>query len=117
MGLEQQYFGFSRRSSTGYLLYAAGCPNGDQWLYWVNPDGTDIRPLLALPIDAGDGGLSGINWSPDSDYVAITVNSPGATNLYILNVREALKSPLTPPEPIIIGGGDNYSNISWQPMP
>ncbi len=117
MGSEQQYFGFSKRSSMGYLLYAAGCPNGDLWLYWSNPDGTDIRHLLASPINTTDGGLSDINWSPDSSHVALTVNSPGITDLYILNVREALKIPITPPEPIAIGGGDINYNVSWQPMP
>jgi len=117
MDSEPQYFGFSRRSSTGYLIYAAGCPNGDLWLYWANPDGTDVRPLLASSIKITDGGLNDINWSPDGGYVTLTVNSPGITYLYILNVREALKNPLTPPEPIAIGGGDIYYHVSWQPTP
>ena len=117
MGSEQQYGGFSKRSSTGYLLYAAGCPNGDVWLYWANPNGTDIRQLLVSPINTMNGGLNDINWSPDSGHVTLTINSPGITDLYILNVRDALKSPLTLPEPIAIGGGDINYNVSWQPMP
>lgn len=117
MGSQPGYFGFSRRSSTGYLLYVAGCPDGDLWLYWVNPDGTDIRQILAAPIHATDGGLNDINWSPDSGHATLTVSTSGITYLYILDIREALKSPLSPPEPITIGGGDINYNISWQPIP
>ena len=116
MGSELQYNSFPRRSSTGYLLFGAGCPNGDLWLYWSNADGTDIRPLLPSPINITDGGLNEINWSPDSRYVTLTVSSSGITYLYILDVREALKSPLTLPEPLAIGGGDINYNVSWQPM-
>ena len=108
---------FSKRSSTGYLIYAAGCPNGDLWLIWANPDGTDIRQLLASPINVVNGGLIDINWSPDGGYITLAVNSSGITYLHMLDVREALKGLLTPPEPIVIGGGDNYYNVSWQPMP
>ena len=117
MSFRSGYFGFSRRSSTGNLIYAAGCPNGDLWLTWANPDGTDVRQLLASPIHTIDGGLNGINWSPDSSHVTLMVNSSGITYLYILNVREALKFPMSPPEPLDIGGGNISYNVSWQPMP
>ncbi len=117
MGSDFQGSSFSRRSSTGYLLYGAGCPNGDLWLYWANPDGTNVKQLLESPIQTTDGGLDGINWSPDNGHVSLTLNSSGITYLYILDVREALKNPITPPEPISIGGGDIYYNVSWQPIP
>ena len=81
MSSEQQYGGFSKRSSTGYLIYVAGFINGDQWLYWANPDGTDIRSLLSSPINTVNGGLSSINWSPDGGHVALTVSSSGITHL------------------------------------
>lgn len=113
MGSEPQYRSFYSRSANGYLAFGAGCPNSDLWLYWANPDGSDIRPLLASPLS---GDLDLLVWSPDIRHIALTVVSSGITNLYILDVREALKAPLTPPKPIVLGGGDLPYNISWQPM-
>ncbi len=117
MGSQPGYFGISKRSSTGYLLYTAGCPNGDLWLYWANPDGTDVRQLLASTIKITDGGLNDINWSPDGGQVTLTVNSSGITYLNILDVRDALKSPLTQFVSIPVGGGGINYNVSWQPTP
>jgi len=41
----------------------------------------------------------------------------GITNLYILNVTQAVSGKPIPPVTVPIGGGDLFHNISWQPMP
>jgi TolB protein len=106
------------RSSDGYLLIGTGCPNGEYWFYWANPQGTNIRQIFASPIIASpDAGLNSILWSPDNRHVTLMVNSSGITSLYILDVREAIKTPIAPPRPVVIGGGDIYYHISWQPIP
>lgn len=119
MGSERQYnSSFSRRSSTGYILFGAGCPNGDLWLYWANSDGTNIKQILESPINITGGGLNEINWSPDGSSAAITVSTSGITYLYILDIREALRNPIVPSTPISIGGvGSINYNVSWQPIP
>ena len=102
----------SRRSSTGYLLFAAGCPNDDLWLYWANPDGTEIRKVLDVPLTAANGGLTGIFWSPTDEYAALSVSASGVTSLYVLDVKNgSLQAPVP------TGGGGLFYNISWQPMP
>jgi TolB protein len=113
MSSQSGHFGFSKRSSTGNIILAAGCPNGDLWFYWSNPDGTDIKQILETPIPITDGGLDSIYWSPDDRYVTLNIVSAGSTYLYTLNVENS-----SMPEPIVIGSsGTNYYNISWQPLP
>lgn len=112
MDSELQYHSFSKRSSNGDLLFGAGCPNGDLWLYSANPDGTEPKQLLALPITTTDGGLNGIYWSPAGSYVAMDIVSSGVTYMYVLDVENS-----SMPAPLIVGAGDIHYNISWQPMP
>lgn len=113
MGSESQSSSLSRRSSTGYLLYAYGCPNGNLWLYWANPDGTNIKQILETPITITNGGINNIYWSPDNRYVVMSIVSSGTTYMYVLDVDNSSIF-----EPIIIGeAGTNFHNISWQPIP
>ena len=80
-----------------------------------------FRSHLAHPeseaIHTTDGDLNDINWSPDSSYAALTVNSSRKTCLYILDIRKTLKNPISPPVPIAIGAGYINYNVSWLPMP
>jgi Tol biopolymer transport system component len=106
-----------KRSSNGILTYGAQCANGDLWLYWASPNGTEIKQLLEHPLPSADGSLVDVSWSPDDNYIAINIVSSGITYMYVLDIDDALKDASAPPEPIIIGGGDLYYNVSWQPMP
>jgi hypothetical protein len=110
MGSDFQGGSFSRRSPSGYLLYAAECPNGDQWLYWANPDGTEIGQVLDAPLTAANGGLTGIFWSPADKYTALNLSTSGITYLHVLDVENGSLLAQVP-----IGGGDLFYNISWQP--
>lgn len=107
---------YSKRSSNGYLLFTAGCPNGDLWLYWSDPKGTTTKPLFESPIPIAEGGLNEIYWSPDGGYAALTISSAGETSLYIVDIREALKAPIALPESTVLGRNDIAYSIAWQPI-
>jgi Tol biopolymer transport system component len=108
----------SKRSVNGNLLYGAQCDDGDLWLYSANPDGTAIKQLLDSPISAKDGSLVDISWSPDDAFIVFTVAFPDKTEMYILNVTEALNNPSIQPQKYVVGGVGFISyNISWQPKP
>ena len=107
-----------KRSSNGSLLYGAQCDEGDLWLYWINPKGTVIKQLLDSPISAEDGGLVDIYWSPDDAFIAFTVAFPDKTEMYVLNVGEAINNPSIQPDMYVVGGAGFISyNISWRPQP
>ncbi len=105
----------SRRSSNGSLLFAAHCNDGDLWLYWANPDGSIAKQLLESPIFAKGGSLVDISWSPDDAFIAFTVAFPDKTEMYVLNVNDAINNPSIQPEKYVVGGPGFISyNISWQ---
>jgi len=113
-----QYGPTHKRSSNGNLVIGAGCANNDWWFYWANPDGTVIQQLLNSPISFEDGGVEVMAWSPDDKFIAFNMISSDQSELYILNVAEALKDPSTQPVRIILGEGFlNYGSPVWQPQP
>jgi TolB protein len=111
-----------KQSPNGDVVIGAYCPNGDKWLYWANSEGT-FKPLLNSPIH----GVSDSNamhlwappdfiWSPDDQHIAFNIFSLGKTELYIVNVTDALDDPSTQPFQITIGIGSLYYSPSWQPV-
>ncbi|HKY53374.1 MAG TPA: zf-HC2 domain-containing protein [Anaerolineales bacterium] len=112
---EPKYSFLARRASNGNLIISVGCPNGDLWFYWANPDGTFIKQLFDAPLSIKDGGLNDIVWSPDNKYIAINVYSADVTDIYVINIEESLRDPSALPDPI--GSGAIGHSISWQPVP
>jgi Tol biopolymer transport system component len=107
-----------KRSVNGSLLYGAQCDDGDLWLYSINSDGTLIKQLLDSPITVGEGSLVDISWSPDDAFIAFTVAFPDKTEMYVLNVNDAINNPSIQSEKYVVGGPGFISyNISWQPQP
>ena len=104
-----------KRSTNGDLIISAKCDD-DEWLYWANPDGTVIQPLLNYPIRTKDISTS-MYWSPDGRYVALSTISSDITYLYVVNISDALSDPSTQLVQIPLAGGAQYYNISWQPIP
>jgi len=117
MGDENQYGATYARSAHGNLVIAARCPIGDWWLYWANPNGTEIKSLLDAPIAAKGSDIMGLIWSPDDRYLAINMTMDGKTYMSILNIEEALKDPSVKLVQTVIGGGSLFYDPSWQPMP
>ncbi|MFT3890423.1 MAG: DPP IV N-terminal domain-containing protein [Anaerolineales bacterium] len=116
MGSEPQYGSLYKRSSHGYLFFAAKCPNGDWWFTWASPHGTQAQQLFDYPFPDRQG-FSNIVWSSDDKYIALNAVSSNITYLYVIDVTEALKDPSTQLVKIPLMGGEQYSNISWQPVP
>jgi hypothetical protein len=116
IGSDPQYASLYKRSSHGYLFFAAGCPNGDWWFTWANPQGTQVQQLLDYPFPDRQG-FSNIVWSSDDRYIALNAVSSNITYLYVIDVAKTLKDPSTQPVKIALMGGEQYSNISWQPGP
>ncbi|MCI0610667.1 MAG: hypothetical protein L0Z71_16600, partial [Anaerolineae bacterium] len=112
---EPQYSFLARRAFNENLIISVGCPNGDLWFYWANPDGTFIKQLFDAPISVKDGGLNDIVWSPDNKYIAINVYSADVIHIYVINVEKSLRDPSALPDPI--GSGAIGHSISWQPNP
>jgi hypothetical protein len=74
------------------------------------------KQLLNSPISAKDGSLVDISWSLDDSIIAFTVAFPDKTEMYVLNVNEALNNPFIQPDKYVVGGAGFISyNISWQP--
>jgi Tol biopolymer transport system component len=112
-----------KQSSNGNVVIGAYCPNGDKWLFWANAKGK-VSPLLNSPIHV-DGNTSDAMdlwapadfvWSPDDKYVAFNIFSAGKTDMYVVNVAEALKDPSILPLRITIGDGSLYYSPSWHPF-
>ena len=117
--------GFSsyKQSSNGNVVIGGYCPNGDKWLFWANSKGT-FRPLLNSPIHV-EGNTSNamdlwapadFSWSPDDKYIAFNIFSLGKTDMYIVNMAEALKDPSIQPYKITIGNGSIYYSPVWHPF-
>ena len=102
---------YIQRSSNGNWVIGAYCPNGDTWFYWVNSDGTVIKPLFNSPLYTLHNAHSLISWSRDDKFIAFTVSAGGESDMYVLNLSEALKDPSIPP--VIIS---KSFGASWQPM-
>ena len=114
-----------QQSSNGNMVIGGYCPNGDKWLYWANSEG-QFRPLLSSPIKVQDASNNakylwapqqGFVWSPDDKYIVFNIISFGRTNMYIVNVADALKNPSVQPFQMTIGLGFLYYSPSWQPIP
>lgn len=114
-----QYGFLAKRSSNGNLLISVNCPNDDIWLYYATSDGTLIKQLLDSPLSDEDFKLSGLVWSPDDKFIALDIFSSNRTDMYVLNVSEALADPSIQPLRITLGGGapTYYGTPSWQPTP
>ena len=100
-----------KRSSNGNWAINAYCPNGDSWFYYANSDGTMIKQLLNSPLSAKDSDLIDILWSPDDKFIAFNMASANQSDLYILDVSEALKDPSIQPVKMA-----NSYGASWQPI-
>jgi Tol biopolymer transport system component len=108
----------AKRSSIGDLLISVSCPNDDLWLYWAASDGSSTKQLLDSPLSEEGFELSGLVWSPDNEFIALNISSPNMTDMYILNVSEALSDPTIQPLRVTLGGGFMfYGAPSWQPAP
>jgi dipeptidyl aminopeptidase/acylaminoacyl peptidase len=106
----------AKRSSMGDLLISVSCPNDDVWLYWAAADGSSIKQLLELPLSEAGFEQSGLVWSPDNEFIALNISSPNMTDMYIVNVSEALSDPSIQPLRLTLGGGSMfYGAPSWQP--
>ena len=105
-----------KRSINGDLIFGAGCANDDWWFHWANPDGTAIQQLLNYPIHVPQGSV-GFFWSPDDKYVVFQASSSDISYLYLVNVADALNDPSIQLVQVPLAGGEQYYNISWQPLP
>jgi hypothetical protein len=105
------------------VVIGAYCPNGDKWLFWANSKGT-VRQLLNSPIHVGGNTVNAMYlwappdfaWSRDDKYIAFNIFSKGKTDMYIVNVAEALKDPSIQPVRTTIGTGTLYYSPAWQPL-
>lgn len=101
-----------KRSPNGNWIITGQCANGDTWLYWANSDGKQIKPLLNSPISITNTFLLPVSWSENDRFVAFSASSSDASDLYILNVSEALNGQTIQPVKI----SKSYA-LSWQPVP
>lgn len=105
----------ARRSHAGDWMVGSNCSANGWILYWTNPDGTIVEPLLESVIPVDDDILFDAAWAFDDQHIAfVTFNStsvdlPGT--LYVLNVAKARQDPSTQPLKI-----SNGSHPSWQPI-
>jgi Tol biopolymer transport system component len=105
-----------KQTPKGNVAIGAMCPNGDWWLFMVNPQGV-ISPLIASPIPTVQGSMDRLSWSPNDKFIAFNLTSNGKTELYLVNVTEALKDPSIKPVQVSIGSGTENNPPSWQPQP
>jgi TolB protein len=101
-----------KRSPNGNWLITGQCANGDTWLYWANSDGTQIKPLLDSPLSITNTFLLPVSWSEDDRFVAFSASSSDESDLYILNLSEALNGQTIQPVKLAKSYG-----LSWQPIP
>lgn len=114
-----------KQSSNGNVVIGAYCPNGDKWLFWANSEGIFIS-LLNSPIHVQSIPSNAMHlwappdfiWSSDDKYIAFNIFSSGKTDLYIVNVSDALQNPSIQPFYIAIGNTSSlYYSPVWQPIP
>ena len=105
------------RSDQGNFAIGASCPDQHFRLYWANADGSEVKQILDMPMEAAISGMGDITWSPDDQYVALHLATVNKTNLYILNLAEALANPSLQPVEVLIGDGEQYFHPTWQPLP
>lgn len=105
-----------QQSSNGNVVIGAKCPNFEWWLYWVNPKGTMLA-LIDSPIKIFQGDMQNLVWSQDDKFIAFDITTTDKTDMYIVNVAEALKDPSVQPIKISLGDGSLNFNMSWQPIP
>jgi Tol biopolymer transport system component len=105
-----------KQTSMGDVAIGAMCPNGDWWLFIVNPQGL-MSPLKSSPIPTVQGSLDRLSWSPNDEFLAFNLTSNGRTEMYLVNVTEALKDPSIKPVQVSIGSGIENNPPSWQPQP
>jgi Tol biopolymer transport system component len=105
-----------KQTPNGNVAIGAMCPNGDWWLYIVSPQGV-MSLLLASPIPTVQGSMDRLSWSPNDKFIAFNLTSNGKTELYLVNVTEALKDPSIKPVQVSIGSGTENNPPSWQPQP
>jgi Tol biopolymer transport system component len=111
---ENSRHGFvAKRSPNGSQIVNVMCPNDEMWFYYVNSDATIIKPLLDSPIPAFavDNSMSNMTWSPDDQFIAISLVSPRKSSLYILNVNDNSRA-----EEITLSDDEFYTVPSWQPV-
>ena len=101
----------AKRSPNGNWVVTGQCSNGDTWLYWANSDGTQIKRLLDSPIPITNTHLSPISWSPDDKFMVFAANWSDESDLYVLDVSEALNDPSIQPVKI-----SKSFSPSWQPV-
>jgi Tol biopolymer transport system component len=103
-------------SSSGNVAIGAMCPNGDWQLYMVSPQGV-MSPLMASPLPTVQGSLDHLSWSPDGKFIAFNLTSNGKTEMYLINVTEALKDPSIERVHVSKGSGTENNLPVWQPQP
>jgi dipeptidyl aminopeptidase/acylaminoacyl peptidase len=81
--------------------------SGDNGIFTMAPDGTDITKLFHVP-DAANVGFA---WSPDGKEMAIvSITSHSGRTVGVLDLATGILTPITEP-----GALDN--GASWQPVP
>ncbi|HET9913583.1 MAG TPA: DPP IV N-terminal domain-containing protein [Anaerolineales bacterium] len=105
-----------KRSPLGNLAIAAYCRDNQFRLYWANTDGSMIKQLLSLPVDATVGSPANIVWSPDDRYITFDLASSNQFNVYIVDTEKALSDPSTQPVQVLSSEDTDYSMPSWQPV-
>jgi Tol biopolymer transport system component len=115
-----------RQSPNGNGVITASCPDGEIVVSWVNSTGTEFVPIARMSTAPSVGYLENEGWSQDDRFIAFIVTADGKSEMYIVNIPEAIKNPSAPPikvtivgegvKPDVAGGAQN-SNISWQPIP
>jgi Tol biopolymer transport system component len=103
-------------SSSGNVVIGAMCPNGDWWLHKVSPKGV-MAPLMEFPIPTVQGSMERLSWSQDDKFIAFNLTSNGKTEMYLVNVIEALKDPSIKPVQVSKGSGTEINLPVWQPQP
>jgi Tol biopolymer transport system component len=112
-----------KQSPNGNVVIGAYCPNGDKWLFWADSKGT-FRQLLNFPIHVASAPTNAMHvwavpdfiWSSDDHYITFNIFTLGTTDMYIVNVADALEDPSTQPFKITIGNGSLYYSPAWQPL-
>jgi Tol biopolymer transport system component len=95
------------------MLVAVNCAKDEYfWLYLVNADGSEIKPLTTNPLP---GAVEPNEWSPDGQVFTFTVSDPlGYSQYYVLDILAARNDPSTRPillpiqngalQPVAFGG-------------
>jgi Tol biopolymer transport system component len=111
---DSQHGFVAKRSPNGNQIINVMCPNDEMRFYYVNPDGTVIKPLLDSPISsfAVDNSITNMLWSPDDRFIAVTLVSPKKSSLYVLDVNDNVRS-----DEIVLSDSELYTVPSWQPVP